>query len=90
MFDRAMLIRDWLCKGGISKGVTDGQLDDTILEQGKSYVNEMCSIDASQIDVDILSALEDLEHLKLVEQYEVKDDQEAQDSIKQLWNDAFQ
>mmetsp|Transcript_19043 Transcript_19043/g.32737 ORF Transcript_19043/g.32737 Transcript_19043/m.32737 type:complete len:221 (-) Transcript_19043:246-908(-) len=83
---RSMLVRDWLSKNE-PKSIVNGQPGDALLEQGKLYVNEKSSIDSSQIDVDILSALEDLRELKLIEQYAVKEDGEAQKSIKELWND---
>ena len=81
---RALLVRDWLCTMAENKS---GQLDiDDVIEKGKSYVNDAS---ASQIDVDVISALDDLKKLKLINQYEVKEDQAAQDTLKQLWNDAL-
>jgi len=82
-----MLIRDWLHKS--SKGIMDGHVDDSILEQGRSYVNDASSINASQIDVDIISALNDLKSLKLINRYGVIKGQEAKDTIKQLWDDSL-
>ncbi|KAL7543285.1 hypothetical protein ACHAXR_012603, partial [Thalassiosira sp. AJA248-18] len=77
---RAMLIRDWLSKGEIHSSISGGQLDEAVLEQGKAF---------EHIDFDILAALEDLENLQLTDQYNVKEDQDAQDTIKQLWNEAL-
>lgn len=82
-----MLTRDWLRKRGSYRNY--GELDDATLEQGKAYVNDVSSFNASQIDVDILSALDDLEGLKLIDQYQAKEDQEALNTIKQLWNETF-
>jgi hypothetical protein len=80
-----MLTRDWLS----SKVIMDNQLDDVSLKEGKSYVNRVSSVNSSQIDVDILSAVNDLKRLNLINQYEVRSEQEAKDALKQLWNDAF-
>ncbi|KAL3806220.1 hypothetical protein ACHAXA_008662 [Cyclostephanos tholiformis] len=61
---RAMLIRDWLS----SKGTMVGQLNDASLEEGKSYVSNISSVSGSHIDVDILSAIDDLTQLNLIDQ----------------------
>ena len=80
-----MLIRDWLSKGKKSN------LDASMLEQGKSYVNNMSSISASQIDVDVQSAINDLKDLELIgNRFEVKEEQESQDSMKKLWDESFE
>lgn len=86
---RAMLARDWLSKGAISKGIMDGHLDASMVEKGRSYINAASSVNASQIDVDILRALDDLKLLKLIDQNGVKEEEESQDTIKQLWGDAL-
>ncbi|KAL7549960.1 hypothetical protein ACHAWF_014841 [Thalassiosira exigua] len=86
---RAMLTRDWLLSGAVSRRA-DGQLDDPSVKQGKSYVNDRSSSVASQIDVDLASALDELKRLDLIdEQFEVKGESGAQEGLKQLWNDAF-
>ena len=86
-----MLTRDWLLNGAIiSRSVKDGQLDDEILEQGKTYINKLSSADVSEIDVHILSGIDDLKHLELINHYEVKEEQEAQESIGKLWNGTFE
>lgn len=82
---RSLLIRDWLSKGKKSN------LDASMLEQGKSYVNNMSSISASQIDVDVQSAINDLKDLELIgNRFEVKEEQESQDSMKKLWDESFE
>ena len=86
-----MLTRDWLLNRAIiSRSVKDGQLDDEILEQGKTYTNKLSSADMSEIDVHILSGIDDLKHLELINHYEVKEEQEAQESIGKLWNGTFE
>ena len=71
----------------VSKSIGDGQFDlDEIHEQGKSYVSQVSS---SQIDVDVASALDDLKKLELIDKYEVKEEQPAQDTLKRLWNDEL-
>lgn len=84
-----MLIRDWLQKEANSKGITDENIDSDALEQAASYVSEASSINASQIDVDVISALKELKRLKLINQHGVIDEQEAKDTIKQLWGDLL-
>ncbi|KAL9189088.1 hypothetical protein ACHAXT_011578 [Thalassiosira profunda] len=87
---RAMLIRDWLSNEEVSRAAKVDSLDDAILRQAKSYVNERSSLGASQIDVDVLSALEDLQRLGLIDGSAVKEEQEAKDAIKQLWDEALE
>ena len=72
-----------------SKVVTDSHLDDASLKEGKSYVNIVSSVNGSHIDVDILSAVNDLKRLNLINQYDVRAEQEAKDALSQLWNDAL-
>ena len=86
---RAMLLRDWLLNGGITNAQLNEQIDDSTLEEGKRYVNEMSSIGSSQIDIDVSSAVDDLKELKILTQEGVVEEQKAQDTLKQLWNDAF-
>ena len=86
---RAMLVRDWLLNGGITNAQLNEQIDDSTLEEGKRYVNEMSSIGSSQIDIDVSSAVDDLKELKILTQEGVVEEQKAQDTLKQLWNDAF-
>jgi hypothetical protein len=80
-----MLTRDWLS----SKGAVVSQLDDASLEEGKSYVNDISSSSGSHIDVDILSAVDDLIMLNLINQDKVKDEQEANYALKQLWSESL-
>jgi hypothetical protein len=80
-----MLIRDWLS----SKGTMVGQLNDASLEEGKSYVSNISSVSGSHIDVDILSAIDDLTQLNLIDQEKVKNEQEAKYALKQLWSESL-
>ena len=51
----------------------------------------MSSISASQIDVDVQSAINDLKDLELIgNRFEVKEEQESQDSMKKLWDESFE
>ena len=84
-----MLVRDWLLDGGITNAQLNEQIDDSTLEEGKRYVNEMSSIGSSQIDIDVSSAVDDLKELKILTQEGVEEQQKAQDTLKQLWTDAF-
>ena len=84
-----MLVRDWLLNGGITNAQLNEQIDDSTLEEGKRYVNEMSSIGSSQIDIDVSSAVDDLKELKILTQEGVVEEQKAQDTLKHLWNDAF-
>ena len=84
-----MLVRDWLLNGGITNAQLNEQIDDNTLEEGKRYVNEMSSISSSQIDIDVSSAVDDLKELKILTQEGVEEQQKAQDTLKQLWTDAF-
>ena len=81
---RAILVRDWLLKS------RPARLDDTTVKEGERYVNELLGLGgSSQIDVDILSAVNDLTKLNLITQSKVKDDDEAYDTLKQLWSCTF-
>ena len=80
-----MLTHNWLS----SKVVEDGQLDEASLKEGKSYVNIVSSVNGSHIDVNILSALDDLKWLNLINQYKVRSEQEAKDALIQLWINAL-
>ena len=80
-----MLTHNWLS----SKVVEDGQLDEASLKEGKSYVNIVSSVNGSHIDVNILSALDDLKRLNLINQYKVRSEQEAKDALIQLWINAL-
>lgn len=86
-----MLVRDWLLNRGITNAQLklNGQIDDSTLEEGKRYVNEMSSIGSSQIDIDVSSALDDLKQLEMITQEGVEEEQKARDTLKQLWNDVF-
>ena len=64
-------------------------MDDTSLEEGKSYVNSITSSNGSHIDVDILSAVDDLVMLNLINQDKIKDEQEANYALKQLWSESL-
>jgi hypothetical protein len=80
-----MLTRDWLS----SKGTMVGQLDDASLEEGKSYLNNISAVTGSHVDVDILSAVDDLTRLNLINQGKVKNEQEAIYALKQLWRESL-
>lgn len=80
-----MLTRNWLS----SRGAMVSPIDDTSLEEGKSYVNSIMSSNGSRIDVDILSAVDDLVMLNLINQDKIKDDQEANNALKQLWSESL-
>ena len=66
-----------------------GQLNDASLEEGKSYVSNISSVSGSHIDVDILSAIDDLTQLNLIDQEKVKNEQEAKYALKQLWSESL-
>ena len=81
---RAILVREWLLKS------RPARLDDIDVKEGERYVNELLGLGgSSQIDVDILSAVNDLTKLNLITQSKVKDDDEAYDTLKQLWSCTF-
>ena len=82
-----MLIRDWLQTKSSSDEAF--HLDDVAYEQGISYINEMASNDSSQVDVDVLAAIDDLNRLGLISQNRVKDEEEAHDTLKKLWGESF-
>ena len=86
---RAVLVRDWLRGEYLTKNTVDRQGNGTLFEQGRAYVNKKSSLNDSQINVDITAALEDLKKLELIEGYDVKEEQKARDSMRQLWNDTF-
>ena len=82
-----MLTRDLLiCNPKVLKNEF---LHDSAVEQGKAYINAISSRGGSQIDIDVRSALEDLQDLNLITNTKVIDEQEAIDSIRQLWSDAL-
>ena len=84
-----MLVRDWLHYEGITNAQLSEQIDGSTLEEGKRYVNEMFSIGSSQIDIDVSAAVDDLSQLEMITQEGVVEVEKAQDTLKQLWNDAF-
>ena len=84
---RAMLTRDWLNEEAVIGKIKHGKLEDAMIQQGKTYINEKSCIATTQIDVDVMSALEDLDNLNLVNsQFEPKEELESQEMIQQLWN----
>ena len=73
----------------LAKQGEKSNLDASMLEQGKSYVNNMSSVSSSQIDVDLQSAINDLKDLELIgNRFEVKEEKESQDSMKKLWDES--
>lgn len=85
---RAMLIRDWLLNGDISNRII-GSIDDTTMESAQRYISDLSPIGSSQIDVDVSSAVKDLKELNLIDNFQAKEEEEAQDTLKQLWNEAY-
>ena len=85
---RAMLIRDWLLNGDISNRII-GSIDDTTFESAQRYISDLSPLGASQIDVDVSSAVKDLKELNLIDNFQAKEEEEAQDTLRQLWNEAY-
>jgi hypothetical protein len=98
------LIRDWLTENKIYLSVGKGeeeptsiQLDYDVLELGKSYANNKASTNQARIDVDILSAIDELSSLGLLEvvqeqeslRFKTKDDQTTRDNIQQSWSEVL-
>ena len=79
-----MLTRDWLLSN--SKVLQNGNIDDAVVEEAKSNINAIASINGTQIDIDILSALDDLTDLQLINNMDVKDEQSATDAIENRWS----
>jgi hypothetical protein len=101
---RLGLIRDWLTENKIYLSVGKGeeeptsiQLDYDVLELGKSYANNKASTNQARIDVDILSAIDELSSLGLLEvvqeqeslRFKTKDDQTTRDNIQQSWSEVL-
>lgn len=81
---RAMLTRDWLINN--SNDLRIEAIDDDAVGKAKSHINAMLSTGGSQIDIDLRSALVDLNELQLINSTEVKNGQAATDVIKHRWN----
>ncbi len=75
--------------GGNSKVQHNGDIDDAAVEQAKSHINAISSTNGSQINVEVLSALDDLKDLQLIINSEVKDEQAATDAIKRRWSELL-
>eukprot|EP01082_Thalassiosira_pseudonana_P007654 g6881.t1 g6881 contig23:1409790-1410410(+) len=101
---RAMLARDWLSESDLmveKRSDLDGtSLDELILEQGKAYTNNKASTNAARVDVDIRSAVEELDNLGLITKdseyddlhsfnFDVKEETEANETIKRRWSDLL-
>ena len=99
---RSGLTRDWLNENEVcisdseSRGnSSDLMLDRSTLEFGKSFVNDRASANDARIDIDILSAVDELHSLQLLEvadedqSLRVKDDKSTRENIRQMWNDVM-
>lgn len=101
---RSGLIRDWLSENKISMSADEygGEqssltLDYDILELGKSFTNDKASTNDARIDVDIISAIDDLNDLDLLDiakdgqssRFKTKGDESTRDIIQQKWNDLL-
>ncbi|KAL7470091.1 hypothetical protein ACHAXS_010334 [Conticribra weissflogii] len=101
---RAMLIRDWLLdenglktvKNRLGVDADDVVFDDSILEQGRLYVNNKASTTTARVDVDIHSALRDLQNLGFIKEdanttdgsvsFSAASDDESKGKIAKLWS----
>ena len=101
---RSGLIRDWLSENKISMSADENggeqsslTLDYDILELGKSFANNKASTNEARIDVDIISAIDDLNDLDLLDivkdgqfsRFKTKGDESTRDIIQQKWNDLL-
>lgn len=101
---RSGLIRDWLSENKISMSADENggeqsslTLDYDILELGKSFANNKASTNEARIDVDIISAIDDLNDLDLLDivkdgqslRFKTKCDESTRDIIQQKWNDLL-
>jgi hypothetical protein len=99
---RSGLIRDWLSENNICMSAGDNDannllLDYDVLELGKAFANEKAATNEARIDVDILSAIDELNSLGLIEvvkedkslRFKVKDDESSLERVQQLWNDVL-
>lgn len=93
---RSGLIRDWLDENKIYMSTDqngDLTLDHDVIELGKSFTNEKASTNDARIDVNILSAIDELSKLGILDvvedgqsfRFQVKDDQSTSENIRQLW-----
>ena len=83
-----MLIRDWLLNGDISNRII-GTIDDATFESAQRYISDLSPLGSSQIAVDVSSAVKDLKDLNLIDNFQAKEEEEAQVTLKQLWDDEY-
>eukprot|EP00804_Cyclotella_cryptica_P026793 CCRYP_007981-RA/>CCRYP_007981-RA protein AED:0.00 eAED:0.00 QI:697/-1/1/1/-1/1/1/108/812 len=105
---RLGLMRDWLDENNISiceerteNCQTRLNLSNNTFELGKLYANSKASTDAARVDFDVLSAIQDLLSLGLLDVMDegdspdfpsvlkVKNEQLSLSSIQKLWNDLL-
>lgn len=79
-----MLTRDWLLSN--SKVLQNGNIGDAAVEEAKSHINTIASPNGTQIDIDVLSAFDDLTDLQLINNIDAKDEQAATDAIENRWS----
>lgn len=69
-----------------SKVLQNGNIGDAAVEEAKSHINTIASASGTQIYIDVLSALDDLTDLQLINNIDAKDEQAATDAIENRWS----
>ena len=82
---RAMVLRDWLANTSFAELNNETRTS----EEATLHINEVYGSGSTWIDVDVTSAICDLERLGLIDRSGVRSEQDSQTVLKQIWNEAL-